>query len=47
MYIYERERAEQRDVGATEQRVQVVRGHGCAKEDQDRCEEGRCGECCE
>jgi hypothetical protein len=45
MYVYQGKRAEQRNVGAAEQRVEVVRGHGRAEEDEGPSEEGRCGEC--
>jgi hypothetical protein len=43
MYIYERERAQQCNVRATEKRVRVVRRNGCAEEDESACKEGSCG----
>jgi hypothetical protein len=44
MYIYERERTQQRNVSAAEKRLRVVRGNGCAEEDEGSGEEGSCGE---
>jgi hypothetical protein len=43
MYIYQRQRAEQRNVRATEKRVRVVRGNGRAEEDEGTREERRRG----
>jgi hypothetical protein len=45
MYIYQRQRAEQRNVRATEKRVRVMRGNGCAEKDEGACEERRRGKC--
>jgi hypothetical protein len=44
MYIYQRERAKQRDVSAAEKRLRVVRGDGRAEEDEGACKERSRGE---
>jgi hypothetical protein len=45
VYINQWKRAEQRNVGAAEKRVEVMRGYGRAEENEGPSEEGRRSEC--
>lgn len=44
VYIYQGKGAQEGYVGAAEQGMRMVRGYGCAEEDEDCREERGCGE---